>query len=303
VTMVVGFSPDESGTAALHLGALLARSASDRLVVCTVVTTMWPPNTHGIDAEYRAYVEGLAGQALGAAKAQTAADVDATFLVHHARSAPAGLLEFAEQHGAGMIVLGSSPGGTFGHVALGSVTNRIVHSSHIPVAIAQRGYRCGPDAKVQRVTIAFGGSAGIHDLILATASVAARTGASLRIASFAVRPTTPFAGELVAGADDLVINEWIKDTSAAIRKELKEVRALPDAPQPLEVVVGYGLNWTEAVDDAQWTEGDVLAVGSSTTGPAARVFLGSRASKILRHSPVPVILVPRAAVEELVVHQ
>ncbi len=161
-----------------------------------------------------------------------------------------------------MIVLGSSPGGAFGHVALGSVTNRIVHSSHIPVAIAQREYRCGPDAKVRRVTIAYGGSAGIHDLILATASVAVCTGASLRIASFAVRPPTPFAGELVAGADDLVINEWIKDTSAAIRKELEDVRALLDAPHPLEVVVGYGVNWTEAVDDAQWMEGDVLAVGS-----------------------------------------
>ena len=247
--------------------------------------------------------KGLAEQARVEAKAHTAADVDATFLVHHARSAPPGLLECAEQHGAEMIVLGSSPGGAFGHVALGSVTNRIVHSSHIPVAIAQRGYRCGPDAKVQRVTIAYGGSAGIHDLILATASVAVRTGASLRIASFAVRPTTPFAGKLVAGADDPVINEWIKDTSAAIRKELEEVRALPDAPHPLAVVVGYGLTWTEAVDDAQWTQGDVLAVGSSTTGPAARVFLGSRASKILRHSPVPMILVPRAAVKELVVRQ
>ena len=62
MTILAGFAPDESGTAALHLGALLARSASDRLVVCTVATTIWPPNAHGIDAKYRAYVEG-AGRA------------------------------------------------------------------------------------------------------------------------------------------------------------------------------------------------------------------------------------------------
>jgi nucleotide-binding universal stress UspA family protein len=31
----------------------------------------------------------------------------------------------------------------------------------------------------------------------------------------------------------------------------------------------------------------------------ARVFLGSRATKILRNTPVPVIAVPRAAAKEL----
>ncbi len=47
-------------------------------------------------------------------------------------------------------------------------------------------------------------------------------------------------------------------------------------------------------------DGDVLAVGSSSLGPVARVFLGSRASKIIRHSSVPVVVVPRHAAEELV---
>jgi nucleotide-binding universal stress UspA family protein len=43
----------------------------------------------------------------------------------------------------------------------------------------------------------------------------------------------------------------------------------------------------------------VLVVGSSSIGPVARVFLGSRASKIVRNSPVPVVLVPRGAAAEL----
>jgi nucleotide-binding universal stress UspA family protein len=301
VTMVVGFARDKSGTAVLHLAGLLARSAGDHLVVCTVVTTTWPPHPPQVDAEYHAYLDRLAEQSLTEARARLPADVDATFLVHHAGSAPAGLLEVAEQHDASLIVLGSSSRGVLGHVTLGSVTDRIAHSSHIPVAIAPRGYRCGAGAKVVRVTTAFGGSGELSDLVLATASVAARVGASLRVASFAVRPATPFAGAWVGEADDLVLNEWIKDTVAAIRKELDSVRALPQVPhQPLEVVVGSGYSWGEALEDVPWTEGDVLAVGSSTTGPVARVFLGSRAAKILRHSPVPVVLVPRCAVRELV---
>jgi nucleotide-binding universal stress UspA family protein len=38
-------------------------------------------------------------------------------------------------------------------------------------------------------------------------------------------------------------------------------------------------------------------IGSSESGPVARVFLGSRAAKIIRHTPVPVVIVPRDAAE------
>jgi hypothetical protein len=39
--------------------------------------------------------------------------------------------------------------------------------------------------------------------------------------------------------------------------------------------------WDEAVDDIAWSDGDVLVVGSSSLEPVSRVFLGSRATKIL----------------------
>jgi nucleotide-binding universal stress UspA family protein len=66
--------------------------------------------------------------------------------------------------------------------------------------------------------------------------------------------------------------------------------ALPDEHQ---LVVGRGETWEEAMEDVDWEDGDVLVVGSSSIGPVARVFLGSRATKIVRHSPVPVVVVPR----------
>ena len=43
-----------------------------------------------------------------------------------------------------MIVLGSSTAGVFGRVALGSVTDRLLHSSPVPLALATRGFRCRP---------------------------------------------------------------------------------------------------------------------------------------------------------------
>ena len=67
----------------------------------------------------------------------------------------------------------------------------------------------------------------------------------------------------------------------------------------VETVVGRGASWAEALDDLDWGEGDVLVVGSSELGPVAQVFLGSRATKILRHSPVPVFVIPRSRAETL----
>ena len=65
--------------------------------------------------------------------------------------------------------------------------------------------------------------------------------------------------------------------------------AVPD----VEVVVGTGHDWREAVESVSWETGDLLLLGSGAAGPTAQVFLGSAASKILRHAPVPVMIVPR----------
>ena len=67
----------------------------------------------------------------------------------------------------------------------------------------------------------------------------------------------------------------------------------------VEGVIGRGSSCAEAIDDIGWNEGDVLVVGSSELGPVAQVFLGSRATKILRHSPAPTFVVPRTRAETL----
>ncbi len=41
-----------------------------------------------------------------------------------------------------------------------------------------------------------------------------------------------------------------------------------------------------------WQPNELLAIGSSGIGPLARVFLGSRATKLVRHASVPVVVIP-----------
>jgi nucleotide-binding universal stress UspA family protein len=297
MTMVVGFAPDGRGHAVLHLAALLARSGREDLVVCAVVPAPWPPSPAKVDAEYQAYLQGSAENALSRARARLPSDLPASFEVLHTRSAPGGLLDVAERESASLIVVGSAADGGSGMVSLGSVSARLLHSSHVPIALAPRGFRIPPDARVARVTAAYSGAD--EDLVVAAAGVAARVGASLRIASFAVRPRPPYTAGVGREADDAMTSQWVEDISARGRAALDDVADLPFSPRECEATIGHGEDWGEALEDVEWRDGDVLVVGSSSIGPLARVFLGSRATKIVRHSPVPVVVVPRGRAAEL----
>jgi nucleotide-binding universal stress UspA family protein len=96
-----------------------------------------------------------------------------------------------------------------------------------------------------------------------------------------------------------VLRQWTTTLEETARATLAQVGELEEAPRTIETVIGRGDSWSEALDDIGWEEGDVLVVGSSALGPLAQVFLGSRATKIVRHSPVPVIVVPRGTAERL----
>jgi nucleotide-binding universal stress UspA family protein len=298
VTVVVGFAPDEQNSAVLGLARLLALSLDENLVVCAVVATPWP-SPERVDADYRAYLERAASRALQQARARLPADVDAEFIVHHARSAPTGLLEVTADRAATVLVAGSSSAGVFGHIALGSVTDRLLHSSDRPIALAPRGYRYRTGMRAGRITAAFDGSAHGRELISAAAAVAAGVRATMRVAAFAVRPTSAFLGSIEADAEDLVVDEWAKRTEQALDIALEQLNDLPDLPLQLQTAIGRGRTWVEALEDIDWTDDDLLIVGSSTSAPAARVFLGSHASKLVRHAPVPVVVLPRTATTEL----
>ena len=299
MSLLVGFAPDGRGKAVLHLAAMLARSAEDDLVVAAVIPAPWYPSPARVDAEYRDYLQQAAQQALEKARTRLPSDMSATFLVHDARSVPAGLLEVTDQKDASLIVVGSSASGGAGHVTLGSTTSRLLYSSPVPVAVAPRGFRCPSDARVARVTAAFGGSESAENLVIAAAGVAARVGATLRLASFAVRSRAPYTVAVGTEADEGMLTEWSREMEAAGRAALEKVADLPAVPRELEIAIGRGEYWEEALEDIEWEDGDVLVVGSSTIGPVARVFLGSRGAKIVRHSPVPVVVVPRGAAAEL----
>lgn len=293
MTILVGYPLNRRGKNVLNLAAMIARSTGEDLAVCTVIPRQWMPHGVKVAREHHAFAQEQAQAALAQAREELAEDVAAEFTVQDARSVPSGLLQAAERFGATMIVLGSSTAGMFGYVTLSTVSDRLLHSSPVPVALATRGFRCGPGKQVARVTVSYGGTEADDYLVSAVRHVVARTNATMRLASFAVQPPPPDTAYFRAEAEQ-VVADWTESIREAARRVLAEA---PGA-EPPDVVVGRGEDWGEALDDVDWEPGDVLVVGSSSYGPIARVFIGSHASKIIRHAPAPVIVVPRDIIGE-----
>jgi nucleotide-binding universal stress UspA family protein len=57
-------------------------------------------------------------------------------------------------------------------------------------------------------------------------------------------------------------------------------------------VVGVGQGWHASLGSVPWQADELLVVGSKPAGTLAHVFLGSSATKIVRHAPVPVLILP-----------
>ena len=293
MAIVVAYTAQDSGASALELAAVLSRSTGEPLTVTVVVTT---PHAAGaaefVDGDYLGPLRDWGESVLEQARAALPPDVEASFVVRAASSIPAGLLELAAEVDASALVLGSSSKGALGRISFGSVTDRLVHSAPLPVLLAPLGYRPILGSRIRRVTIGFGGSAGASHVAAVGAAVAEALGASLRAVSFAVRPPKRIYGSVEESADDLVVDRWVARTTSALRAQVGAHDAALAERLARSLVVGEGVSWSTAIWDVEWSDGDLLVVGPSSSAPAARLFLGSRASKIIRSAPVPVYLVP-----------
>lgn len=291
MTIIAGFSSSRQGSAPINLAVQIARCTNDKVVASAIVERPWPPRGDPFEDEYLGYVTSQASRSLDKVVGGLPGDSEVPTIVHQSASIPMGLIELVSEHNADLVVVGSSSSGLLGRVTLGSVTERLVHTAAVPVAIAPRGYPATPGPML-RLTAAYGGEADINGLLGAAAEFAKEWSVQLRIVSFAVRPVRIFAGSIETSAEDLVVEQWARRTYDDIVMQLNAVREHVPVPH-VEILVGSGSNWQEAVDAVPWRAGDMLVLGSGAAGQTAQVFLGSAASKILRHASVPVMIVPR----------
>ncbi|MFT4087052.1 MAG: universal stress protein [Gordonia sp. (in: high G+C Gram-positive bacteria)] len=279
--LYVAYLATDGGADALALGVRLARSFGAALDIGMVL----PPDKAGTltGGNFDDVLTAKADAWLAAAKTMLPDDIEVATHIGFYESTAEGIIAEAQRTGAASIVVGGTGGGLVGALSLGSAVNDLVHSSPVPVAIAPRSLRRSKVAEITQVTCALGDREGSGFLLDTAIRAAARARVPLRIVSLIALEHLPHVNG--------------RDTLEPAREHAREsvqraIFGLPaDAQVTWDVVDGPTIE--DAVNKVEWTDGDILLVGSSRLAEPRRLFLGSTAAKMLRVVAVPMAIVPR----------
>jgi nucleotide-binding universal stress UspA family protein len=283
VTIVAAWGPHHDDPGPVELACQLGRADQRRVDVLTVVPEGWAsPLSHGADHEYLEWVAEAGRGAVAEINEYLRRHPDVRSRADwvSARSVPQEVLARVEEGDAGLLVVGSGEDVAHGRLGITSKTDRLLHSSPVPVAIAPRGYRAPPGARVERVSVAFRGDDATWSLLDRVATIARRSGA---------RTMYP---PRVSGAEDIVLEQWLAQAREQQRQAREHLLGIGFTDDTLELEVAVARSWAGVMNVLEWRRTEILVVGSSSTHRLSAVFLGSSAAKIVRHSPVPVVVVP-----------
>lgn len=196
------------------------------------------------------------------------------------------LINFAEEHDSDLIVVGGARDGFFGGHVIGPVSTALLHHSPIPVALAPRGYAEDPPPTISEVTAAIPARAGDDNPLPFAITLASAAGLPIRMVSLV-------SSEHLAEAENMTELRQMQ-IDAAEENMAVAVRALPDAPD-IESLVAEGMTLESALKKLNWTDSDLLVVGSSRFAAPHRISLGSTAARILAGTAAPVVVIPRDA--------
>ncbi len=285
--VVVGYLATPSGADGVALGVLLARSTGAELDICLVLPADDPvvAGVHG-GPSYDEMITDQAVEWLVEARAMVPDDVAARTHLRTHPSFAQGLLDAAAEFGADMIVVGAAGDGLLGRHSLGVVAGELLHSASVSVALAPRGQRHAATLRVCGVTCALGTRAGADRLLREAVGMSRRAEAPLRLVSLVPLDVSPRRRSDSA--------ESARQRGLAHAAEVLDT-ATAGLPGDVTVTaqVADGSTVEAAVGTLEWSEGDVIMVGSSRLARPRHLFLGSTAAKMLRVVPVPMIVVPK----------
>jgi nucleotide-binding universal stress UspA family protein len=212
------------------------------------------------------------------------------------------ILRAASDLGLGLIVMAGEGRGTTGRFGLGSVADRVVRSSPIPVLVVREGEArtAAAPVPVRRIVVPLDGSDRSAQALTAAEDLAKRFGVPILLLTVVDVATSgpPALSRDVAYSQDLY-RELFADLQLDAQQTLDRAGAQL-ARHGLRVVRQLLAGPTAAtIMDATCT-GDVIVITSRGRGGARRWPIGSVAEKLIHAGPVPVVLVPAGPEPEFV---
>lgn len=281
--IVIGHDGSDQGRDALALGREAAEALGATPVVATVLT--WPSNLMGaVDLEVAAERDtaelfALARDYLEGLSPETAWRVG--------RSPAEALYEVAESEKASVVVVGSSHRGPIGRVVPGSVGAALLHGAPCAVLVAPRGFAEREQRSLQRIGVAFDGTAEAWTALETAIGLAERLRGRLTILTVAELPRYGY----LAAWSALTAEEY--ETYEHEEKRRLLDLALRRVPEGL-AADGRLLSGEAGPALADAAKGDDLIVlGSRGYGPLRRVVLGSVTARLAGDAPCPALVLPR----------
>lgn len=293
---VVAYRGDADGGGALLLADAVRRTTGADLSVVAVLPKVSFAGEDRADLEYRQYLDTVVDEARESAAAALSPDDPAALVFKHvsASSVAAGLAEAAAEASADVLILGCARDASARTFIVGSVGERLLHSSPVPLLLAPHDYTAPPEKGFTSLTCAYIGTSRSKEALTVACGLATTYSMRLRVATFVPRAATMYPPEVGLDAEDMVASQLAEQAVALHHEAVALCRE--HGIEDVETVVGRGQGWAGALSSIPWDDDDVLVFGSSRLGQLARVFLGSTASKIMKHTPVPVLVIPSGTV-------
>jgi nucleotide-binding universal stress UspA family protein len=195
------------------------------------------------------------------------------------------ILEFASEHDAGLLAMGTHGRTGVRRFVLGSVTEAVIARASVPVLTA-RASEASPTTDYDEVLVPTDGSE--------YASVAVEHGVELASRFDArVHALTVTSVDTVAWSRAAMPSSVLEDLESAGETATEEVAtAAKRAGLDAVTAVREGTAASEILDYADENGIDLIAMGTAgRTGPS-RFLLGSTTERVVRHADVPVLAVP-----------
>jgi nucleotide-binding universal stress UspA family protein len=195
-------------------------------------------------------------------------------------------LDLAGQVQAGLVVMGSRGLGPVGRIALGSVSEAVIHHSDWPVLVLRGGEDAWPP---ERVIFGDDGSEAARAAGDLGASLCGHHGAqALMLRAYPRLPEVDAEGR---GFDPRIVDDELRRAEKALLERSRELESrLGSLPKTRLVVGDAAASLLEAAEDAP--ERTLLAVGSRDLGVIGRIRLGSVSTKVVHAAKGPVLVHP-----------
>ncbi len=209
------------------------------------------------------------------------------------------ILRAARERGIGMIVMASKGRGAFGRLALGSVTDRVARTADVPVLII-RPDDALPDLSLpilKRLIVPIDGSERSLEAVPTAEILAQRLQASVHLVTIVdFGKAAPSALAYGAAFSQELYDEVMGDIEREARNVLETCATGLDARGVVttwEITTGTPAGALIEVA----SPGDLIVMTTHGRGGVKRWLLGSVAEKLVRHSPVPLVIVPASSIQ------